>query len=621
MLQAVAIGRKLAIFGEAARTGIFRVEAQYLSDEITVTDNNAGKTDVPVQGESGAVRHLDLSGLTGAGAYVFWNAPHGNSITGSAQGDYIYLYGQSNDTLRGGKGDDLLFGNEGNDVLRGDRGKDQLNGGGGDDRLTGGAGNDTIDGGAGTDTMVLSGARIEYDIKVVNGRHVITHARGTGRDGTDSFANVEFLQFSDQTVAVDSAPIRLQATAEGRTLIVSGDTARTGLSLIAVEYVSGEITVSDNDQVGTVIPVQGDISAIRHLDLSGLTGAGARVFWNAPHGNSVTGSVQGDYIYLYGQSNDTLRGGKGDDLLFGNEGDDVLRGDWGHDQINGGVGDDRLTGGAGNDSIDGGVGTDTMILSGARTEYDIEVVNGRHVITHARGTGRDGTDSFANVEFLQFSDQRVAIDSAPTNLQAIAGGQTLVVSGDAARTDVSRIAVEYVSGAITVTDNDGVETHIPIQGDTSSVRHLDLKGLTGAGARVFWDAPHGNSVTGSAEGDYIYLHGQSNDTLRGGKGDDLLFGNEGNDVLRGDRGADSLDGGAGDDRLTGGIGNDTIDGGDGVDTMIFLGPRADYDIEVVNGNRVISHSRGTGRDGVDTFANVEFLKFSDETVAVDDIFF
>ena len=57
------------------------------------------------------------------------------------------------------------------------------------------------------------------------------------------------------------------------------------------------------------------------------------------------------------------------------------------------------------------------------------------------------------------------------------------------------------------------------------------------------------------------------------------------------------------------------------DVDVIIGPRADYDIDVVNGNWVISHSRGTGRDGVDTFANVEFLKFSDETVAVDDIFF
>jgi len=206
-------------------------------------------------------------------------------------------------------------------------------------------------------------------------------------------------------------------------------------------------------------------------------------------------------------------------------------------------------------------------------------------------------------------------------LQAIASGRLLTVSGAAAVSDgYSRVDVTYNVGEISVTDNNQVQTSIPVQGDTSAVRHLDVSGLTGAGAYVFWNAPYNNKVTGSAQGDYIYLFGQSNDTLLGGAGDDYLFGNEGNDVLRGGSGDDRLNGGDGDDQITGGAGDDIIDGGDGVDTMIFFGARDDYDITVVNGNYVISHAGGTGRDGTDTFANVEFLKFTDQTVAMDDVF-
>ncbi|AXC48565.1 hypothetical protein DRW48_01590 [Paracoccus suum] len=348
----------------------------------------------------------------------------------------------------------------------------------------------------------------------------------------------------------------IQPIANGQVLTVSGTASvSNGYSRISVHYSLGAITVTDNNQVQTNVPVQGDMSAVRHLDLSGLAGAGGYVFWDAPYNNRVTGSAQADYIYLNGQGDDTLRGGGGDDYLFGNEGNDSLGGDRGLDRLNGGAGDDLLNGGGGNDIIDGGDGSDTMIFSGARADYEINLVNGNYVISHAGGIGRDGTDTFANVEFLKFSDATIAVDSTPTNLQPIANGQVLTVSGTASVSNgYSRISVHYSLGAITVTDNNQVQTNVPVQGDMSAVRHLDLSGLAGAGGYVFWDAPYNNRVTGSAQADYIYLNGQGDDTLRGGGGDDYLFGNEGNDSLGGDRGLDRLNGGAGDDLLNGGGG-------------------------------------------------------------------
>ena len=204
-------------------------------------------------------------------------------------------------------------------------------------------------------------------------------------------------------------------------------------------------------------------------------------------------------------------------------------------------------------------------------------------------------------------------------LQAIANGTLLTISGEAARPDYSRVVVQYI-GDIEVTDNNQVDTNIPVQGDASAVRHLDLRGLTGAGAHIYWDAPHNNRITGSSQSDYITASGLSNDTLLGGKGDDLLFGGDGNDLLSGDRGHDQLNGGNGDDRINGGAGNDTIDGGAGIDTMIFRGARDEYDIELVNGNYVITDILGARRDGSDTFANVEFLQFSDQIMEIDNVF-
>ena len=73
--------------------------------------------------------------------------------------------------------------------------------------LTGGAGDDTIDGGAGTDTAVFSVARATSTItKSGTGWTVSSTA-----DGSDTLANVERLQFTDATVALDISGIGGQA--------------------------------------------------------------------------------------------------------------------------------------------------------------------------------------------------------------------------------------------------------------------------------------------------------------------------------------------------------------------------------------------------------------------------
>ena len=64
------------------------------------------------------------------------------------------------------------------------------------DTITGGVGNDTIDGGAGIDTAVYSGVRANYTISWIAGGVTVTSTT----DGLDTIKNVEFVEFSDQTV-------------------------------------------------------------------------------------------------------------------------------------------------------------------------------------------------------------------------------------------------------------------------------------------------------------------------------------------------------------------------------------------------------------------------------------
>jgi Ca2+-binding RTX toxin-like protein len=115
-----------------------------------------------------------------------------------------------------------------------------------------------------------------------------------------------------------------------------------------------------------------------------------------------------------------------------------------------------------------------------------------------------------------------------------------------------------------------------------------------------------------------------NDTRNGGSADEIINAKGGNDTVTGGGGNDKLDGGSGNDKLTGGTGNDTIIGGDGNDTATYAGA-----LEDDNGNRLYTFELNdngqllvtdlSGKDGMDTVASVEFLKFADQTVAVADI--
>jgi Ca2+-binding RTX toxin-like protein len=77
----------------------------------------------------------------------------------------------------------------------------------GNDVLTGSPGNDTIDAGAGTDTCVYSGKFSDYTLvpgATTAATTTITDNRTLAvTDGTDNLVNVERLQFSDESVALD----------------------------------------------------------------------------------------------------------------------------------------------------------------------------------------------------------------------------------------------------------------------------------------------------------------------------------------------------------------------------------------------------------------------------------
>lgn len=86
-------------------------------------------------------------------------------------------------------------------------------------------------------------------------------------------------------------------------------------------------------------------------------------------------------------------------------------------------------------------------------------------------------------------------------------------------------------------------------------------------------------------------------------------------TLSGGPGADNVSGGSGNDTLSGGSGNDQLEGAAGTDTATYSAPRNSYTISASAQGFTVKDNQGT--DGTDVLKHVEFIKFSDHSVALD----
>ncbi|MES2036951.1 MAG: S8 family serine peptidase [Pseudomonadota bacterium] len=158
-----------------------------------LSDSNGG-VDTINAGALGSDNRIDLSGLTASSL-------NGGALTIAKDTIIQNAYG--------GDGDDILIANAKGSLLYGMGGYDTLLGGIGNDTLVGGKGNDSLDGGTGFDTGLYASARSNYVIsKNANG---FTVKDSSGVNGTDSVMNVERLNFSDTSVALDVNGIAGQA--------------------------------------------------------------------------------------------------------------------------------------------------------------------------------------------------------------------------------------------------------------------------------------------------------------------------------------------------------------------------------------------------------------------------
>ncbi len=86
------------------------------------------------------------------------------------------------------------------DTITGSNLKDEINGLEGNDFITGAEGNDVINGGSGSDTSIYSSKFSNYSFIRGTSSLQITDQRTGTNDGVDTLTNIEYIQFSDQTV-------------------------------------------------------------------------------------------------------------------------------------------------------------------------------------------------------------------------------------------------------------------------------------------------------------------------------------------------------------------------------------------------------------------------------------
>ena len=561
---------------------------------------------------------------------------------------------KADDVLVGTDGDDTFFAKGGDDTLSGGDGDDALFGEGGNDTIEGGAGDDTISGGNGIDTVIINDSFdnsllmfSESDFAgtsyVYLSNHEITLQTA---DGTDTYAFVEYFQFTDRTVSLstligsthlyehaiqgtdgddiiqglsvpyDDDESQLVAALDG------DDTFNLGTSSVRFDGGDGNDTVildtASTDSYTFVATTDGSVKITFYPDGDIYGEHTTGYFFNVEFFQFSDVTLTFDELYdrqpsvttyLSGEAGEVFRGYSGKDLVTGGDGDDNIKGLGGDDDIDGRGGDDSIEGGLGNDYLKGGDGHDT-ISGGAGND----LVNGNHGKDYI--TGGDGNDSVS----AGVGNDKVYGGNGNDYLEGGDGNDVLKGEdgNDEIYGDLGNDSLSGGRGADVLVAREGNDTLNGGSGDDY---------LSGGDGK--------DTLDGGADHDEIY-GGDGSDTIEGGGGNDEIYGENGNDDISGDNGNDRIDGadgqdkisgGNGDDSLSGGNGQDNISGGNGNDSLyggsgadvIKGGKGRDY-LSGYDGNDVIKGGKGTdfidvgnGRDIIEGGAGRDEIYLGDDT--------
>ena len=513
-----------------------------------------------------------------------------NDLLQGGNGDDYVDGGLGNDTINGGADSDELWGDAGTDSLLGEVGDDYLNGETGNDTLNGGAGADTIDGGDGVDTAIYGASRAASTI-TRNGDG--SYAVSSAVDGADTLTNVEFLQFSDQTLDVSA--------------LFSAVTITSGATATTVENISSQSNVYNASATsatpGAIITysISGGVDAAL-FSINGSTGA--VTFKAAPNFEApADAGLNNIYDITVRASDGSSFAEKSVSITVANANEAP-----------------SITS-ATTATIPENTLVSTMVYAAIATDPDANFV-----LTYSFAGGTDaalfninastgavsfktspnfeapadaGADNVYNIivrasDGALFADKPVAITvtdvtEAPSGNQytwsSLSNNQSVTFApasdrlifddpsisafsigfdGAATSTTFSRdgktITLKAALETLTSANVTFVDGSVLIIGDnTTGITNDDI-------ANVIWGSPKDDTLMGLGGNDSIQ-GGPGKDYIDGGSGNDQISGGDGADELWGDAGNDTLDGGIGNDTLHGDLGDDSLMGADGDDEL------------------------------------------------------
>ena len=488
-------------------------------------------------------------------------------------------------------------------------GDDTIKAGSFDMYIEPGAGNDTITGGASFNDQVsyqeytgTKGATMNLATGVVNDPYGGTDTITGGIEGLRGTPNAD-------TLIGNSSGNFLRGLAGNDTLDGGGgfdtvrydrDAARGGTKGVVVDLGTGTATdgFGDTDTLISIERVAGTNSA----DV--LTAGDAVLELNNRYtliglGGDDTLKARSQAVYFEpGAGNDTIAGSPGNDLLS-------------YADYTGSVG---LV-------LDLGLGKVSDPFGGIDTFTSIESVRGTRNADTLLGDGQD--NQFQGLGGADVITGGAGIDEVRYDADTSYGGTNSVMVDLQAGTGTDAFgtgSVDTLSGIEGIRGTNSLEPRsISLDGKTI---HTDV--LYGDGGDNFFRGLRGADLIdgrgGTDTADY------SRDAGAGGKAGvavDLAAhtGSDGFgtlDTLRnienviGTDYADTIKGDGAANVLTGLLGDDILDGAGGSDTAVFAGASASYTVTAGPGGTLVV----SDADGKDTLSNIEFLKFSDVTVAV-----
>ena len=477
--------------------------------------------------------------------------------------------------------------------------------------ITGNGGNDVIDGGLGSDTVVFSGTRSSYTISW-NGQTGTV----TGPGGTVTVRNVEFLQFSDQTVAaaptggltvagdVTNETITGTAFADAMGGLGGTDTINGLAGADLIDGGSGDDSLNGGDDADILVGGLGNdsINGGAGVDIADYSGAVAGVTVSLASGTASGGAGSDTLAGI-----EEVRGTAHADTLTGDANDNVLRGNGGIDTLNGGAGADLLVGGAPGETggapdivkpqgaANASIATAVSLAGGFDIGARSDVANAT-TIPHATvvATAHGGMEYYAVTvaagETVFFDIDNASFDSV---LRILNASGTQLAENDDAASDGGSSTDSSLSHTFAAAGTYYIQVSQWASGSQSDGDLLVSSPPAGGTYTLHVSVPSAPIVPMTYVGA----------TLNGDVGDDVLEGG----VSR-----DTLNGGADDDLLTGAAGDDQIDGGTGTDIAVFSANRSAYTISTSAGVTTIS-----GPNGVDTLRNVERLQFADGLHTID----